>query len=219
VVLTNCIFPAMLDDVGMRGAMPVHMRQRLIENHEAHTAIRAAHRLGVRIAMGTDAGTPGNHHGQNTRECADGDGSRHEAAGEPHCATMNPAKLLRQESNLGSLDVGKFADIAGCRGNPLADIAEVTRVAFVMKGGTIYWDELTRQRLGAPLARSRCRPLGSTAPMGMQDLGRDTDERRILRQPGRGLPDDRPVAPLSRRGAVEWRLDRLDQAAARHRAE
>jgi imidazolonepropionase-like amidohydrolase len=146
VVPTNCIFPAMLDDVGMRGAMPVHMRQRLIENHEAHTkVIRAAHRLGVRIAMGTDAGTPGNHHGQNTRECVL---MVTEVGMKPqeslYCATMNPAKLLRQESNLGSLDVGKFADIAGCRGNPLADIAEVTRVAFVMKGGTIYKDELTR---------------------------------------------------------------------------
>jgi imidazolonepropionase-like amidohydrolase len=145
VVPTNCIFPAMLDDVGMSGAMPSHMRQRLIENHEAHTkAIRAAHRLGVRIAMGTDAGTPGNHHGQNTRECVL---MVTEVGMKPqeslYCATLNPAKLLRQENNLGSLEIGKFADIVGCRADPLADITELTRIAFVMKGGAIYKDELT----------------------------------------------------------------------------
>ena len=146
VVPTNCIFPAMLDNGGMSGAMPAHMRQRLIENHEAHTkAIRAAHRLGVRIAMGTDAGTPGNHHGQNARECVL---MVTEVGMKPqesiYCATLNPAKLLRQENNLGSLDVGKFADIVGYGANPLADITELTRVAFVMKGGTIYKDQMTR---------------------------------------------------------------------------
>ncbi|HZF33059.1 MAG TPA: amidohydrolase family protein, partial [Candidatus Angelobacter sp.] len=70
VVPTNCVFPAMLDDANMMGAMPAHLRRRLLDNHDVHTkAIRAAHRLGVRIAMGTDAGTPGNHHGRNAREC------------------------------------------------------------------------------------------------------------------------------------------------------
>jgi imidazolonepropionase-like amidohydrolase len=61
-----------------------------------------------------------------------------------YCATMNPAKLLRQESNIGSLAVGKFADIVGCRADPLADISEITRIAFVMKGGAIYKDELAQ---------------------------------------------------------------------------
>jgi len=145
LVPTNCIFPAMLDDTALTEAMPAHMRQRLLENHDTHTkAIRAAHRLGVPIAMGTDAGTPGNHHGRNARECVlmvTEVGMRPQES--IYCATMNPAKLLRQESNLGSLEIGKFADIVGCRADPLADIAELTRIAFVMKGGILYKDELT----------------------------------------------------------------------------
>jgi imidazolonepropionase-like amidohydrolase len=144
VVPTNCVFPAILDDIGMRGAMPEHMRHRLIENHETHTkAIRAAHRLGVPIAMGTDAGTPGNHHGQNTRECVlmvTEVGMRPQES--IYCATVNPARLLRQERNLGSIDVGKYADIIACRRSPLDDIEELTRIAFVMKGGTVYRNEL-----------------------------------------------------------------------------
>ena len=145
IVPTNCVFPAMLGDTGMMEAMPAHLSRRLLENRDAHTqAIRAAHRLGVRIAMGTDAGTPGNHHGQNARECvlmATEVGMRPQES--IYCATLNPAKLLRQENNLGSLEVGKYADIVGCRADPLADITELTRVAFVMKSGTIYKDELT----------------------------------------------------------------------------
>jgi imidazolonepropionase-like amidohydrolase len=57
------------------------------------------------------------------------------------CATLNPARLLRQEQNLGSLDPGKYADVIGCRADPLADITELTRVAFVMKGGRVYRNE------------------------------------------------------------------------------
>jgi imidazolonepropionase-like amidohydrolase len=58
---------------------------------------------------------------------------------------MNPAKLLRQDGNLGSLDVGKYADIVACRRNPLDDIGEIVRIAFVMKGGVAYKNELTRR--------------------------------------------------------------------------
>jgi imidazolonepropionase-like amidohydrolase len=146
IVPTNCVFPAMLGDSGMKEAMPAHLSRRLLENRDAHTrAIRAAHRLGVRIAMGTDAGTPGNHHGQNARECvlmATEVGMRPQES--IYSATLNPAKLLRQEHNLGSLEVGKYADIVGCRADPLADITELTRIAFVMKGGAIYKDQLTQ---------------------------------------------------------------------------
>jgi imidazolonepropionase-like amidohydrolase len=145
LVPTNCVFPAMMADNRVMDAMPEHLRRRLLENRDTHAeAIRAAHRLGVRIAMGTDAATPGNHHGENARECVL---MVTEAGMTPQesifCATVNPAKLLRQEQNLGSLDAGKYADIVACRANPLDDIEEITRIAFVMKGGTIYKDELT----------------------------------------------------------------------------
>jgi imidazolonepropionase-like amidohydrolase len=63
-----------------------------------------------------------------------------------HAATVNPARLLRQEKNLGSLEAGKYADIIGCRGNPLDDIEELTRLSLVMKGGRIYKDERSRKQ-------------------------------------------------------------------------
>ena len=143
LVPTNCVFSGLRGDNRILQAMPPHLRRRLVDNHEIHTkAMRAAHRLGVPIAMGTDTGTPGNHHGANAQECVL---MVEEVGMTPaesiSCATLNPARLLRQEKNLGSLDPGKFADVIGCRADPLADITELTRVAFVMKGGRVYRNE------------------------------------------------------------------------------
>ena len=53
-------------------------------------------------------------------------------------ATSVAAQLLDQSENFGSIEVGKLADIVAVKGDPLADISELTRVTFVMKGGVVY---------------------------------------------------------------------------------
>ena len=53
-------------------------------------------------------------------------------------ATSVAAQLLDQADNFGTLEAGKLADIIAVKGDPIADISELTRVSFVMKGGTIY---------------------------------------------------------------------------------
>ena len=47
------------------------------------------------------------------------------------------AELLGKSSEIGTLEVGKFADIIPTRNSPLKDITELTRVVFVMKGGEV----------------------------------------------------------------------------------
>lgn len=47
------------------------------------------------------------------------------------------AALLGMSQDIGTLEIGKFADIIATKKNPLDDIDELTRVAFVMKGGKI----------------------------------------------------------------------------------
>jgi imidazolonepropionase-like amidohydrolase len=53
-------------------------------------------------------------------------------------ATSTAARLLDQEANLGSVAEGRWADLVAVTGDPLADIAELQRVVFVMKGGVVY---------------------------------------------------------------------------------
>ena len=53
-------------------------------------------------------------------------------------ATSVASRLLGQESQFGTIEPGKLADIVAVRGDPLTDITELERVSFVMKGGVIY---------------------------------------------------------------------------------
>jgi imidazolonepropionase-like amidohydrolase len=54
-------------------------------------------------------------------------------------AYLNAATMLNYhwEQQVGSIEKGKFADIIAVAGNPLADVTEVQRVRFVMKGGLV----------------------------------------------------------------------------------
>lgn len=47
------------------------------------------------------------------------------------------SELLMKEDEIGSIKVGKFADIIATKNNPLDDITELSRVEFVMKGGKV----------------------------------------------------------------------------------
>src|SRR5712691_1951604 len=59
-------------------------------------------------------------------------------------ATVNAAESLNFDlgKQIGIIEKGKFADLVAVGGDPLADITEMERVRFVMKGGVIYRNEL-----------------------------------------------------------------------------
>jgi len=57
------------------------------------------------------------------------------------------AEVLGWQDQIGSIDKGKYADLIAVSGDPLADITELQRVKFVMKGGKVIKNEMTP---GAP---------------------------------------------------------------------
>jgi len=56
--------------------------------------------------------------------------------------TMNNAEMMGWQDRIGSIDKGKFADLVAVGGDPIADITELQRIRFVMKGGKIIKNEL-----------------------------------------------------------------------------
>ena len=57
-------------------------------------------------------------------------------------ATITNATAMGWQNEVGSIAVGKFADLAAVAGDPLADITELQRVRFVMKGGKVIRQDL-----------------------------------------------------------------------------
>ena len=95
-----------------------------------------AYKAGVKIAFGTDAGVfP---HGDNWREFVYMTEAGMPAMAAIQSATIEGARLLGVEAELGSIKAGKIADIIAVSGNPLQDISAMGDVSFVMKAGTVY---------------------------------------------------------------------------------
>jgi imidazolonepropionase-like amidohydrolase len=96
---------------------------------------RKAHKAGVKIAFGTDSGV--STHGQNAKEFALMMQGGMSASDTIVCATMNAAKCLGIETEVGSLEPGKFADVVAVAKDPTKDASELERITFVMKSGEV----------------------------------------------------------------------------------
>jgi imidazolonepropionase-like amidohydrolase len=95
-----------------------------------------AYEAGVRIAFGTDQSLV--PHGQNAQEFALMVQSGMSPMDAIIAATGTAADLIGDTQDIGTVRPGRYADIVAVDGDPLADITQLQRVQFVMKGGTIY---------------------------------------------------------------------------------
>ena len=110
--------------------------RNMVNRHEK--SFRAAVRRGVPIALGTDAGTPFNQHGENAQEL-----ERMVALGmTPMEAIMTTtsaaARLLGIDQDIGTIAAGKQADLLFVEGNPLRNIGRLLKreqIAGVMQRG------------------------------------------------------------------------------------
>ncbi len=97
---------------------------------------RKAHEYGVKIAFGTDAGVfP---HGENAKEFIYMTEVGMSPMNAIQSATITGAKLLNIDDELGSITVGKKADIIAVGDNPIDKIESLLDIHFIMKDGTIF---------------------------------------------------------------------------------
>ena len=136
---------------GMKIAIPDYVveREKLLVEH-CYRSFGKAMEAGVLTAIGTDAGAPYMIHGQNAIEMEQfvKYGATEMEAIE--AATRVAAEVMRMDDWLGTVEVGKEADVIVVKEDPLKDIRVLQNnenVLLVIKGGEIAVDRRDRSQL------------------------------------------------------------------------
>ncbi len=141
---TLSVNPAALDIIERgRWAFPGSEKQVRYLAEQAPKMIEGAKRIGVKIALGTDAAMPGVYHGGNARELE----LLVEYGLTPMdalvAATRNGAENLGMLDDIGTIEEGKLADMIVVDGDPLDDIRvlkDLSCIPLVIKDGAIVAD-------------------------------------------------------------------------------
>jgi imidazolonepropionase-like amidohydrolase len=105
-----------------------------------YDTFRRAYHAGVKLVLGTDAGTPFNRHGDNARELV----LMVQLGADPldalRAGTRNAAELLGRLDVLGTIEPGKLADLVLCRDDVVADVGrlrDASSIRAVIQGGCV----------------------------------------------------------------------------------
>jgi len=137
-LVATLVAPYWIIEKGVENGVPeyaVEKSKKVIKKH--FESFEFAFKNDVKIAMGTDAGTPFNEHGKNTYEL-----KLMVEAGMPpikaiKAATLGGAELLDILDDFGSIEEGKVADMVVVKGNPAENIEDIFNVESVFKAGEI----------------------------------------------------------------------------------
>ena len=128
--------PLKLDEAAVktiREARPWEPKAVMLDN------LRRLVTAGVTVAAGTDAGNPGTFHGASyfteLKLMAQAGLTPKEILA---CATLNGARMLGREQDLGSVAVGKRADLLVLDADPLVDMLNARRIHLVVKDGLAH---------------------------------------------------------------------------------
>ena len=110
-----------------------------ISRENFYKNLRLAYAKGLKIALGTDfIGWPAEYSAREFGELVKIGMTPMQAI---QAGTKVNAELLRKDKEIGTIEVGKLADIIAVKGDPLKDISELQRVKFVMIGGKLVKNE------------------------------------------------------------------------------
>lgn len=99
-------------------------------------SFQKAVKAGVKIAFGTDAGVyPHGGNGKQFKYMVKFGLTPMQAI---QSATSSAADLIGLTKKVGSISVGKYADIVALTADPLTDITRLENIQFIMKGGEVY---------------------------------------------------------------------------------
>jgi len=138
---------ASIIDNGVDAGVPAWVVAKAAEQAEANRAgFKAAVDSGMKVAAGTDAGTPFNRHYDMAREMAMMVRFGLTPMQAITAATRNSAENLDVLHSVGTIEVGKLADLLLVDGDPSVDIESMSRVVLVTKDGTVYRDDTAAEK-------------------------------------------------------------------------
>ncbi|WP_075618725.1 metal-dependent hydrolase family protein [Paenisporosarcina indica] len=148
-LVPTLLAPVAVLELAATAGMPEWGVKKAEEVVVAHKeSIAKAYKAGVKIAMGTDAGVMA--HGTNLRELS----LMNEIGMTPMetivATTKTAAECLGWEDKVGTLEVGKFADVVITKKNPLTELRSLednSNIRVVIKGGKVVKEEVSSEVL------------------------------------------------------------------------
>ena len=131
-----------LSEYAKLGAPKLILEKEKVVGQKQRENFKKAFLAGVKIAYGTDAGVY--PHGLNGRQFAIMTQWGMTPMQAIQAATMSASDLLGWKDKVGSISVGKFADIVAVTENPLDKISVLENVQFVMKDGVVHKNLITK---------------------------------------------------------------------------
>lgn len=124
-----------LQEGAKAGMLPESIAKEKVIGQLQRDNFKKAFLGGDHMAFGTDAGVY--PHGDNAKQFFYMVKYGMSPMQAIQAATVNAADLLGWKDRVGSISAGKFADLIAVSGDPTADVTLLTKVTFVMKGGTV----------------------------------------------------------------------------------
>lgn len=117
---------------------PAYQTRRAHTDSTMRANLIRAWRAGVNVVTGTDAGNPGTFHGTSYID----ELKKMQSAGLTNAdllkaSTINGARILGKESQIGSLAEGKWANVLVLSQNPLTDLDALTHIETIVNRGLV----------------------------------------------------------------------------------
>jgi imidazolonepropionase-like amidohydrolase len=133
--VTTLLAPPLRPSFASFGVTPENAAAAAKQWTVSMAVLRALHDAGVTVVAGTDQAVPGHSLHRELELYVAAGFTPLEAI---QAATIVPARVMRRDRELGTLEAGKRADLVVIDGDPLADIRRLRRIVAVVRDGRVY---------------------------------------------------------------------------------
>ena len=129
------VAPELIEQINKKGARPEEAVAVPDFIATLLSIIGSLHRAGIPIVAGTDVGVPGHTLHRELELYVKAGLTPLEAI---QAATLTPARVMKLENEVGTIEAGKRADLIILDANPLDNISNIRKVRFVVTQGRLF---------------------------------------------------------------------------------